>query len=153
MVKINILKCCNYGEQQWLKMLRAQKSTAFHFVLPKKSRYPASRKKTILMEYYIAACIGQELDSIAEAFFYGISDPRRSHDFHFIVITKRIYELAHTLFTISSGFGKTGRPRGSFVGYVLTFHALMKLLNAGGHQRYSCKELMKLGDQFAPSDI
>jgi hypothetical protein len=153
MVKINILKCCHYTEEQWLKLLQSKKANAFHFVFPKQTRQAFNRKKAMLLEYCIAACIGQELESIATGFFYNITTPGQSHNFHFIVITRRLRQLAHILFTISSGFSKHGRPTKAFLGYVLTFHALMNEMVACGHQRHACPVLLRICKQLSPAGI
>ncbi|HWI92759.1 MAG TPA: hypothetical protein VNT20_15890 [Flavisolibacter sp.] len=153
MVKINILKCCHYTEAQWLKLLQSKKANAFHFMFPKQTRQTSHRKKTMLLQYYIAVCIGQELESIATRFFYNITTPGQSHNFHFIVITRKLRQLAHILFTISSGFSKYGLPAKAFVDYVLTLHALMNEMVACKDQRYACPELVMICKRLSPAGI
>ncbi|HWI92760.1 MAG TPA: hypothetical protein VNT20_15895 [Flavisolibacter sp.] len=118
MTKINILEFHNYSEYDWLKFLRLQKTNVFDIAFPKIKREPFDDKTSILTEYRIAACIGQELDWICEDFMYSVPALDETGTFNFIAITSNFKELALVLCFIAEGFNEHGEASPEYLEYV-----------------------------------
>lgn len=144
MVKINILEFHGYTEKNWLRFIRQQKTIAFDIALPKTKREPFDDKCSILTEYYIAACIGQELESVSEDFMYSVPALDDNETFNFIIITRQFKNLAFTLWGILEGFNKAGEPSGDYLDYVRTFHDCMEQWVAEGKDSYACPHLIQI---------
>lgn len=122
MVNINILEFRGYSEKDWRKFLKLQKTTVFDIAFPKTKREPFDDKSSMLAEYRIAACIGQDLEWFCEDFMYSVPALDEIGTFNFIVITGDYKQLALTLWSISDSFNERGEASDQYVEYVDIIH-------------------------------
>ena len=121
MTKIHIKEFRGYSKNDWLKFLRLQKTTAFNFCIPKTTVEHIDDDDAILIEYFIAAFIAQELASVAADFLHNLPRLDKQDEFSFIIITPNFKKLSATLSMLSNGFNSLGDPTPQFFDYALSF--------------------------------
>jgi len=121
MTKIHIKEFNGYSKNDWLKFLHLQNTTAFDFCIPKNTVEHIDDDEAILIEYFIAAFIAQELASVAGDFLHNLPRLDRQDEFSFIIITPDVQKLSVTLSMLSNGFNDLGDPIPQFLDYALSF--------------------------------
>lgn len=143
MIKINLLEFTNYSKGEWLQFLHLQKTMAFNICVPKHTVEHFNDRDAIFIEYFIAACIGQDLSAVAEDFMYAIPPVDAVGEFSFIIIVRNFKKLAQVLCLLANGFNLWGDPTPAFFDYALSFPKRLS-----DDDTLACELLLQVCEQF-----